>query len=160
MSGYGTDPEFNAWLADNGYVLPEGAPTPAVLRQRGSAYVDGAYASRFPGQPADGYSQERQWPRIGAVDRFGNAIPSDLIPDAVIKASYQAAYLEATKPGSLSAVISGNKVISRVKAGSVEVEYAAADESDTAKAATPVVTAIEGLLANLLTWPMPAVLVV
>lgn len=38
MSGYGSDQGFSDWLAAHGYVLPagEGAPTEAVLRQRGS----------------------------------------------------------------------------------------------------------------------------
>ena len=40
MAGYGDDTGFAAWLADAGLSLPVGAPLPAVLRQRGSDYLD------------------------------------------------------------------------------------------------------------------------
>lgn len=46
MSGYGTDEGFTAWLTANGYTLAEGAPAKAVLRERGSAYVDGLFLKR------------------------------------------------------------------------------------------------------------------
>src|SRR5690606_12854128 len=101
MAGYGTDEAFATWASDNGYSVPDDL-TAAVLRQRGSEYIDGIYGNRFPGTRTDGYAQERAWPRADAVLCSGETVPDDVIPDAVIKASYHAAYAEAVTPGSLS----------------------------------------------------------
>lgn len=98
MAAYGSDVEFNAWLVSAGLSLPSGSPTPAVLRERGSFYIDAVYGPRFKGRPTEPFTQELAWPRTGAVV-FGHSIPPDMIPDAVVKASYRAAYLEATTPG-------------------------------------------------------------
>ena len=67
MAGYGDDSGLAAYLAAQGYVLPEGAATLAVLRQRGSDYLDGLYGAQFRGVPTDGVTQERAWPRTGAT---------------------------------------------------------------------------------------------
>lgn len=74
MAGYGDDEGFATWLAENGYTLPDGAPLPVVLRQRGSAYLDATYGPRFVGVPTDP-EQEREWPRTGATI-FGTALVS------------------------------------------------------------------------------------
>lgn len=66
MAAYGTDQGFTDWLAEQGYVLPEDAPAPAVLRARGSAYVDG-YERFWTGQRTGGVMQELGWPRTGAT---------------------------------------------------------------------------------------------
>lgn len=157
MAGYGTDSAFEDWLTSNGYVLPEGAPVPAVLRQRGSTYIDGTYGARFVGQPTGGYEQERQWPRSGAVVA-GSMIPDGVIPLPVIHASYEAALQEAREPESLSLIGSAAERVKREKVdGAVEVEYQQASAQDLAAAMTPIMTAIEGLLAPFLVPPAPAV---
>lgn len=147
MAGYGDDSGFTSWLQENGYMLPNGAPAPAVLRQRGSAYVDALYGTRFVGQAAAGHAQERAWPRAGAcVD--GSPIPDDVVPHAVINASYEAALQIATDPASLSAVGSAAQRVKREKVeGAVEVEYQSASGSETAADLTPVMTIVEGMLA-------------
>ncbi|WP_429115471.1 DnaT-like ssDNA-binding protein [Ensifer sp. KUDG1] len=149
MAGYGTDSVFQQWLDDNGYQLPSGSPTAAVLRQRGSQYIDAVYGSRFVGVIADA-AQERQWPREGAIVS-GKLIPSDVVPAAVINASYYAAYQEATKPGSLSVVGSGATRVKRKKVGQLEVEYqAASDDSETGSDLTPIISIVDGMLAPFL----------
>lgn len=85
MAGYGDDSAFNAWLVENGYPLPADAPSPAVLRQRGSDYLDVTYGPRFVGTPTDA-TQEREWPRTGAFI-FGTELATGVIPDRVVKAS-------------------------------------------------------------------------
>ena len=148
MGGYGTDDGFTSWLASNGYALPVGAPTAAVLRQRGSSYIDATYGPRFVGQPTGGFTQERAWPRTGAV-AHGTAVPNDVVPEAVTSASYEAAYQEAVSSGSLTAVGSTAARVKREKVeGAVEVEYQSTFGSKTlAEDMTVVVTSIEGLLA-------------
>ena len=148
MAGYGDDAGFSAWLADNGYTLPADAPAPAVLRNRGSQYIDAVYGSRFLGSVVDA-TQERQWPREGAIVN-GKLLPSDVVPIAVINASYQAAWQEATNPGSLSVVGSPSGAVKRVKVGQIEKEFQAAKDDGTAAWLTPLISIVDGMLAPFL----------
>ncbi|WP_169194937.1 DnaT-like ssDNA-binding protein [Devosia sp. MC1541] len=150
MSGYGDDALFTAWLTANGYLLPGGAASPAVLRQRGSVYIDGTYGTRFVGQKAGGYAQEREWPRSGA-SVAGETIPDSVVPLAIIHASYEAALQEAREPESLSIIGSAAERVKREKVdGAVEVEYQSASAADFGTTLVPVMTAVEGLLAPFL----------
>lgn len=160
MAGYGDDAGFTAWLTDNGYALPDDAPAVAVLRQRGSVYVDGLYGTqdvtrlRFPGAPTDGVSQDRAWPRTGAMV-FGVQVDPATIPAAVTEASYFAGLQEATSPGTLSASASGAAQIKREKTDVLETEYFQGADGSVAAAAMTTFSFIEGLLAPLLLPPLP-----
>lgn len=149
MAGYGTNAGFDTWLAAEGYVLSEAAPTRDVLRQRGSVYIDGLYGRRFPGSPTDGLEQDRQWPRTGAT-AYGTSIADDVIPAAVITASYYAAYQEALSPGALSAQASGSAKLKREKIDVLEREFFEGTGDDLYNA-TPRFGYIEGLLSPFLT---------
>ena len=162
MAGYGDDAGFAAWLTENGYALPSGAPTVAVLRNRGAGYIDAVYGARFSGIPTGGFEQERSWPRVGAY-AYGQPIGDDVVPDAVIKASYAAAWLEASSPGSLSASGSSASQVKREKVeGAVEVEYQTNSGAWSAFSLVTLLSDVEGLLAPFLcpvtNWP--AILVV
>lgn len=150
MAGYGDDAGFTAWLGDNGYALPTepGTPSAAILRNRGSNYIDAVYGSRFVGSVVDA-GQERQWPREGAIVN-GKLMPSNVIPAAVINASYQAALQEANEPGSLSVVGSASSAVKREKVGSLEVEYSNAQSDGTASSITPLISIVDGMLAPFL----------
>jgi hypothetical protein len=148
MAGYSDDSTFNTWLTDNGYVLPVGAPAPAVLRQRGSQYIDAVYGARFLGSVVDA-SQERQWPREGAIVN-GKLLPSDVVPVAVINASFQAAFQEAVSPGSLSATGTSGSAVKREKIGPIETEYATASSDGSASSITPLISIVDGMLAPFL----------
>lgn len=157
MAGYGDDSGFNSWLTSNGYSLPSGAPSEAVLRERGSVYLDGTYAGRFPGTPTNGAAQEREWPRTDATDRYGNALASNTVPQRVINASYQAAYLEATSPGIFATTYTpgNNKVLTAVDT----IKWTVV--GDASDGMTPISTAIEGILYPLLTIEnLPGIVVV
>lgn len=160
MAGYGSDGDFTAYMASVGYTVPAGS-IPAA-RQRGSAYIDGAYATRFPGTPVGGIEQERAWPRVNAKDIYGAAISSSAIPTRVIQASYEAAFLELSTPGSLAALTSENERIKSIKAGSVAIDYADSAAFSTISGAWPMYTTIEGLLYPLIgsSLQLPAILVV
>lgn len=151
---YGTDQGFSDWLAINGLTLPLTAPTPAILRQRGSQYVDGVYGSRFWGVPTGGFAQERAWPRTGAK-AYGQDIPDSVIPVAVEHASYAAAHHEAFFPGSLSVAATHAGAVKREKVDVLEVEYVAGS-GDVVADATVRLTAVEGLLAPFLRSEAPA----
>ncbi|MBB4798009.1 hypothetical protein HNP32_001733 [Brevundimonas bullata] len=142
---YGSDSGFTAWLALNGLTLPAGAPVAAILRQRGSQYLDGVYSSRFWGAPTLGIAQERAWPRAGAK-AYGQDIPDDIIPVAVENASYAAAYQEAIKPGSLSVSATATGAVKRKKIGPIEKEFFEGS-GDVIADGTLKLSAVEGLLA-------------
>lgn len=156
MAGYGSDDGFDAWLAVNGYSLPSGAPSQAVLRERGSIYLDGTYETRFPGTPTGGASQERSWPRSNAKDRYGNNLVG--IPDRIVNASYQAAWLEASNAGILSKTFTPGteKVLTEVKG----IKWTVVGKPDGSRSYAPVSTVIEGLLAPILSVEnIPGILV-
>lgn len=120
MAGYGTDGEFSTWLTDNGLTLPVGAPALAVLRNRGSDYVDATYGHRLRCSiPTGGADQERAFPRTGHL-----FIPNDAIPRAWINASYRAAYLSATLGGGLSRQIDPNARVTKQKVDTIERTFA------------------------------------
>lgn len=161
MAGYGDDTAFADWLTDNGFSLPVGAPTPAALRQRGSVHVD---AHDFPGVPTGGFAQERAWPRTGA-EAYGETIPADTIPSAIVQASYAAGYFEAVNSGALTTNSSLDPQVKRKKErveGVVEEEteyFAATGATDETGAV--VVPMVEALLKPFLGCPdFPDALVV
>jgi hypothetical protein len=164
MAGYGTRADFTTYAEAAGYVFPDGttdAQKDAAM-QRGSLVID-RYEPRFSGRRTGGFSQERAWPRTGANTYYGEAIPADTVPVAIVNASYEAAFLELTNPGSLSPVVTGNAAVKSEKVGQIQVEYAASSSTSVADMiamATPVVTVIEGLLWPFLVPVLPAIAVV
>lgn len=152
MAGYGADEGLVAYLAETGRVLPT-CKVAAHVRQRGSAYVDGLYngvtggsSQVWSGYPTGGVAQERAWPRTGATF-YGQPIDPDVIPIAVINASYEAGYWDVQDGNELSGVIIGSSVVKSEKVGSIAVTYA-----DTltgmalADSATPMLSSVYGLL--------------
>ncbi|NTG48584.1 hypothetical protein G6M04_14420 [Agrobacterium rhizogenes] len=165
MAGYGNNADFTAYAEAAGYVIPDGTTDAeiAAARQRGSLVID-RYEVKFSGTRTGGFQQERSWPRTGAVTYYGEAIPPDVIPTPIVNASYEAAFLELTNPGSLSPVITASESVQREKIGQLEVEYQQASTSatpaDLVALATPVVTIIEGLLWLFLRPCFPGILAV
>ncbi|MBZ5761582.1 hypothetical protein LAV84_18290 [Rhizobium sp. VS19-DR104.2] len=164
MAGYGNNTDFSAYAEAAGYVIPDGTSDAQITasRQRGSLVID-RYEAKFSGQRTGGFAQDRAWGRTGARTYYGEAIPDGLIPVAIINASYEAAFLELTNPGSLSPVVTGSSTVKREKIGQLEIEYAASSSTsiaDLVAMATPVVTIIEGLLWPFLIPILPAILCV
>ncbi|OCI95606.1 hypothetical protein A6U86_15685 [Rhizobium sp. AC27/96] len=128
---------------------------------RGSQAVDSLYESRFTGRRTGGYDQALSWPRSEAMTVNGEAIANDALPLALTYASYEAAALELSEPGSLTPVIIAARTVKREKVGPLETEYAVVDTSDDmVAAARPVLTKLDGLLYPLLRPVLPGILVV
>lgn len=151
MPGYGDDSAFQAWLTANGLTLPVGAPSPAVLRLRGSAYVDGTYGPRLTcSAPTGGIDQDRAFPRTGHVVN-GQTLPDDAIPAKWVEASYRAAYLIATNPAFGSVTVNPLQRVKRQKVGPIEREFfEGGDVAAGAASIAPLDAEIEGLVASLL----------
>lgn len=123
MAGYGDDLGFAGWLAAQGLTLPAGSPTPAVLRQLGSSYIDAAYEWRLQcSRRTGGFSQELAWPRTGhrVNDQL---VPDDLIPQAWVNASYRAGYLNAVTPGWSTGSVDATRQTKREKVDVIEREF-------------------------------------
>lgn len=152
MAGYGTDQGASDYWAAAGYVIPDGAQI-AAARQRGSVYIDATYGERFSGVPTGGIDQERAWPRTGACV-YGSALASDVIPARVVNASYEAAYIELTSPGSLSVSFDPAKRVKRQKVDTIEREFFDPGSSTNIYAPdAPVSSLIDGILAPLIGLP-------
>lgn len=137
MAGYGDDQGFSDWLASQGLNLPVGAPTPAVLRQIGSDYVDAAYEHGLTcSTRTGGWSQERAWPRTGHKIN-GQPGPPDLIPPAWVNASYRAAYLQASEAGWAQGGRDPSRVTKREKVDVIEREFFAAGDAGEVGNAAP-----------------------
>ncbi len=128
MAGYGSDEEFQAWLASQGFALPPGSPCAGTLRQIGSDYVDAAYGHLLMcSQKTGGWEQERAWPRRGHRVS-GELVPDDLIPQAWINASYRAAYLQAMNPGWATNQVTPGRVTKREQVDVISREFFGPDE--------------------------------
>lgn len=127
MAAYGTNVGFSDWVTSMGLTLPAGANLDA-LRAVGSAYVDGAYEHRLScSARTGGFTQELAWPRTGHYVNC-QEVPSDLIPQAWVNASYRAAYLQASQPGWATASNDPNRKTKREKVDVIEREYFDADK--------------------------------
>lgn len=120
---YGTDEGFAAYLAALGYTLPVDAPAPAILRARGSAYLDSTYDGLWTGRRTGGVMQADGWPRTGARIHCTAPIADDVIPIAIVNASYRAAWLDASNPGVLAASATSGQRVAREKVDVIEVAY-------------------------------------
>ena len=138
---------------------------------RASVYIDGRYRkllasgvwqSLFPGVKTEGRGQAREWPRTGAEDYEGHAIPSDQVPVEVEQATYEAALRELVEPGSLSPDFVAASTVKRQKVGPIEEEFSVAAGADGAASVRPVISIIDEMIAPVLVarYTLPAVFVV
>jgi len=161
MTIYGTLIGANDYHAARGnaaWAAGEIADREAAL-QRATDYIDGRYrmqtaggcwVSMFRGKRADGRAQDLEWPRTGATDSEGNEIPDDQVPVEVERATYEAALLELTTPGSLSPVFVGSQQVTKEKVGPIEVQYAETEvKAGQMPPNRPVVPMIDDILAGL-----------
>lgn len=110
---------------------------------RGTSWLDSTYRARWPGTRLNGRAQPLVWPRSNATDADGEEIAEDEIPQEVLDATAEAAFRELIEAGSLSPDMERGGDIRRLKAGSVEIEYA------TTAAAGTTFSTIDGILSGL-----------
>ena len=146
MEGYGDDAGLTSGIAYNGLALPSGAPALAVLRNRGSVYVDATYGQRLTcSAPTGGATQERAWPRTGHPQ-----VPSDIIPLPWVHASYRAAYLSATLAGGLSRQIDMQARVQKQKVDVIERTFFDSAPGKPGEVTGLVDAEIDGLVAPFL----------
>ncbi len=113
-NAYGETSDAQAYYTDMGYT---DVPSDAKLI-RGARTLDSMYRNRLKGLKAFS-DQTMIWPRTGVDDEDGNAISEDSVPLLYVQASFEMARIV---PADQS--FSGVNFIKKVKAGSVEVEFA------------------------------------
>lgn len=147
MAGYGDDQGFADWLAAQGLTLPTGA-NPATLRAAGSAYVDAAYGYMLTcSRRTGGWAQELEFPRTGHYVN-GQLLPSDLVPQSWIYASYRAAYLNAITPGWSTNAVDGSRLTKTEKVDVISREFFAPGDAYISDVAPgmPVDSIINGMV--------------
>ncbi|MED7670195.1 hypothetical protein GXB78_23605 [Pseudomonas moraviensis subsp. stanleyae] len=160
---------YHAARANAAWTGDDVAKQAALLRA--SVYIDGRYRkllasgvwqSLFPGVKTEGRGQAREWPRTGAEDYEGHAIPSDQVPVEVEQATYEAALRELVEPGSLSPDFVAASTVKRQKVGPIEEEFSVAAGADGAASVRPVISIIDEMIAPVLVarYTLPAVFVV
>lgn len=160
---------YHAARANAAWTGDDVAKQAALLRA--SVYIDGRYRkllasgvwqSLFPGVKTEGRGQAREWPRTGAEDYEGHAIPSDQVPIEVEQATYEAALRELVEPGSLSPDFVAASTVKRQKVGPIEEEFSVAAGADGAASVRPVISIIDEMIAPVLVarYTLPAVFVV
>lgn len=114
-----------------------------------SEWIDNIYGSLFIGQKTDGFLQEREWPRINAsvLDiRYPYIFGRNEIPERITKAVYEAAWRQASNPGSLMVDYTPGKYKSVDIHGAVAVEYAQFSSSAEIQTTYPIIDSILSLL--------------
>jgi len=160
---------YHAARANAAWTGDDVAKQAALLRA--SVYIDGRYRkllasgvwqSLFPGVKTEGRGQAREWPRTGAEDYEGHAIPPDQVPVEVEQATYEAALRELVEPGSLSPDFVAASTVKRQKVGPIEEEFSVAAGADGAASVRPVISIIDEMIAPVLVarYTLPAVFVV
>src|SRR5690606_5608125 len=123
MAAYGDDQGFTDYITAQGLTLPVTAPDVAVLRQLGSSYIDAAYGYKLTcSRRTGGWEQELEFPRTGHYVN-GQLLPSDVIPQPWIYASYRAAYLNAITPGWSTNAVDGSRLTKAEKVDVISREF-------------------------------------
>lgn len=136
---YGSDEGFTAYHeARNRDVSSIDTDDIAAARLVASEWLDGRYLASFPGLRVDP-TQTRQWPRQGAVDIYGYAIPSTDVPVQVENATYEAALRELQKPGILNPDFAPNKYKRVSIDGAIAVDYVVFDSASDIAVQFPVI---------------------
>lgn len=133
--------EVQAYAADLGLTFTGATADQEAAIRRATRYIDARYGSRFSGLRSKSRDQALAWPRGNALDYEGALIRSDIVPNEIKRATSEAAIRELASPFSLSPDYERGGQVKRLKAGSVEVEYADGATPET------VMTAIDNALA-------------
>lgn len=137
-----------AYALSRGLTFGSDALADAALR-RATAYVDNQYRLRFPGYRTFRRAQALEWPRTNAYYTYTtppgpvpvysvayayfpyDLVPATSIPPEIITATCEAAIREYAEPGVLQPDLDRGGAVSLLKAGSVEVKYAAGAPAQT-----------------------------
>ena len=106
-----------------------------------SEWLDNAYDKIWFGYAVGGYTQERKWPRASAMTTSTPVyvFREDETPEAVLQATYEAAFREATKPGCLLLAFTPQKYKSASISGAIDVEYVVPNDASEIQTQMPII---------------------
>ena len=116
---------------------------------RATQFISEGYAwkgYRTKRRPPESTKQALTWPRFDASDEEGNTVEFDAIPLEIRQATAEAAHYELDNPGGLQPHFVAHQKVSKLRAGSVEVDYDA--RSGRAAGARPVLLLVEDLVSR------------
>jgi len=120
--------DADAYATARGLTFPIDAGAPATAAEqalrRATAWIDGAYRTRFPGFRKELRVQALEWPRRGAYDIHGYPIGENELPRELKAATIEAAVRELASPGVLTPDVTPGKLKSSVTVDSISVTYA------------------------------------
>ena len=139
--------EFGTYADDNGLSYADFSDDEIEQAiRRGTRYIDGNYASRWPGSKTYGRDQRLAWPRENVLDSDGSEIPDNEIPWDLKAATIEASHRELIEPGGLVPDAGGAPVTSET-VGPISVSYASPQNQNGGRPTRPV---IDDLLYSLL----------
>lgn len=124
---YGDSEGFTAYHTARGRTIPDTWDDTVINASLlvAAEWLDGVYGSSYSGFKTGGFLQEREWPRTTALtNTYPQYIfqPSEM-PDRVISAAYEAAFRDASTPGSLQVDYTPGKYKSVAIDGALTVDY-------------------------------------
>lgn len=143
---YGALADFQAYATKMGWTLTATEAEQEAYLRRATIYLDTTY--RFVGYKAAS-TQALAWPRIVYdTDEDGYSIPSDSIPQAVINAQFELAWVQHGGTDILEAVTTGGLTAHRVKVGEIEE-----DKEYASGKVRPGYPAVSGMLRGYIIGP-------
>jgi hypothetical protein len=145
---YGNNEGFTAYHDARGTDTSDyDAPAITAARTVASEWLDARYRGNFTGLKIGGRAQVREWPRTGAIDYYGDAIPSETVPIEIDNAVYVLALRELSNPGTLATDVTPNEYKRVSVDGAVSVEFA---NFGSAIDAQTRFQAVDDILSNIL----------
>ena len=148
---YGNVDGFKEYFTARGKVVPEEWDNSKIESALlvSSEWLDYRFEDSWIGYKVK-FDQERSWPRQSAVVQSFpyHVYKTDEIPEQVVKATYEAAFRELTKQGSLQVDFTPNKYKSVSVSGAISVEYNSLSYASDVQIEIPVIEDLMSVLTD------------
>ena len=148
---YGNVDDFKEYFTLRGKTIPDDWDNSKIESALlvSSEWLDHQFENSWIGYKVE-FDQERSWPRQSAiVQSFPYHVYSkDEIPEQVVKATYEAAYRELTKQGSLQVDFTPNKYKSVSVDGAISVEYSSVSYASDVQTEIPIIQDLMSILID------------
>lgn len=148
---YGNVDDFKEYFTLRGKVVPEDWDNSKIESALlvSSEWLDHQFENSWIGYKID-FNQERSWPRQSAVVQSFpyHVYKTDEIPEQVIKATYEAAFRELTKQGSLQVDFTPNKYKYVSVEGAISVQYNSLSYASDVQTEIPIIEDLMSILTD------------